>query len=75
MDKSKIDAITGSYHEWLIKSLQNKKEAVAYLQVALDEFEKDRNQAALLMALRNVAEACGLKRVKFLCVENKKMSE
>lgn len=59
MTKTKIKKATASYDEWLINSLRNKKEATAYLQVALEEYQKDDNIEALLMALRYVAEAQG----------------
>jgi probable addiction module antidote protein len=50
---------TGSYEEQLIASLKDKQEAAAYLQVALEEYQKDNDAEALLMALRHVAEAQG----------------
>jgi probable addiction module antidote protein len=59
MSKSKIERLTGSYEEWLIDSLKNKKEAAAYLQVALDEYQKDGDTEALLLALRHVTLAQG----------------
>ena len=36
-----------------------KKEAVLYLDAALEEYQKDNNVEALLLALRNVTEAQG----------------
>ncbi|MBS0357735.1 MAG: putative addiction module antidote protein [Proteobacteria bacterium] len=51
--------MTTSYDEWLINSLRDKKEAAAYLQVALDEYQKDGNTEVLLLAIRHVAEAQG----------------
>src|SRR3990167_3740845 len=59
MTKRKIRQMTGDYHEWLIDSLKNKKEAAAYLQTALDEYQKDGDLEAFLLALRHVAEAQG----------------
>jgi probable addiction module antidote protein len=59
MTKRKIRQITGDYEEWLIDSLKNKKEAAIYLQVALQEYQKDGNLEAFLLALRHVAEAQG----------------
>ncbi len=44
------------YHESLIQSLKDPKEAEAYLNAAL----KDRHPRAFWMALRNVAEARGV---------------
>lgn len=59
MTKHKIQKMTGNYEEWLINSLKDKKEASVYLQVALDEYQKDNDPEALLLALRHVAEAQG----------------
>lgn len=59
MIKRKIRQNTGDYQEWLIKSLKNKKEAAAYLQIALEEYQKDGEVEVFLMALRHVAEAQG----------------
>lgn len=43
------------YHKELLQELKNPKEAVAYLNAALEVADK----AAFLMALRNVVEAQG----------------
>jgi len=59
MTKRKIRQVTGDYQEWLINSLKNKKEAAAYLQVALESYQNDDDLEAFLMALRHVAEAQG----------------
>ncbi|MBA2653740.1 MAG: transcriptional regulator [Gammaproteobacteria bacterium] len=59
MNKNKIEQLTGSYDEWLINSLKNKKEAAVYLQVALDEYQKEGDTEALLLALRHVTLAQG----------------
>jgi len=59
MTKRKIRQTTGNYEEWLIHSLKNKKEATAYLQVALEAYQNDDDLEAFLMALRHVAEAQG----------------
>lgn len=59
MNKIKLAKRTKSYHEELIKSLRDPKEAFIYLQVALDEYQEDNDAEALLVALRNVAEARG----------------
>jgi probable addiction module antidote protein len=59
MTKYKIKQVTGNYEEWLIHSLKNKKEAAAYLQVALEEYQKDGDLEAFLLSLRHVAEAQG----------------
>jgi probable addiction module antidote protein len=44
-----------SYKEGLLKSLQNREEAFAYLQAALE----DEDKRVFLLALRDVAEAQG----------------
>lgn len=59
MIKQRIQKMTGNYEEWLINSLKDKKEAAAYLQIALEEYQKDNNTEALLLALRYVTEAQG----------------
>src|SRR5262245_7681872 len=59
MTKSKIQKMTINYEEWLINSLKDKEEAAAYLQVALEEYQKDNDVQCLLLALRHVAEAQG----------------
>src|SRR5437867_3668982 len=59
MTKHKIRQTTGNYEAWLIHSLENRKEAATYLQVALEEYQKDGDLEAFLLALRHVAEAQG----------------
>jgi len=59
MIRNKKQQTTQDYDEWLIGSLKNKKEAKAYLQVALEEFQQDGNVQVFLVALRNVAKAKG----------------
>lgn len=59
MNRRKVRKVTGSYDEWLIESLRDKQEAAVYLQVAFEEFQKDDDIDALLLALRYVAEAQG----------------
>ena len=59
MTKRRIKQMTTSYEEWLINSLRDKEEATTYLQTALEEYQKDNNTKALLLALRHVAEAQG----------------
>lgn len=41
------------YEDWLIESLKDRKEAAAYLKAAIE----DGDQAALMLALRHVAQA------------------
>ncbi len=52
-------AKTRKFDEYLIESLKDSKEASAYLNVALEEYKKDNNAEAFLLALRDVAEARG----------------
>ena len=59
MNKAKILKNTASYHDELIKSLRKPKEADLYLQVAMEEYHHDGDVEALLVALRNIAEAKG----------------
>lgn len=59
MNKSKLSKHTKSYHNALIAALRDHKECYAYLQVALDEYQNDNDADALLIALRNIAEARG----------------
>ena len=47
------------FNDYLIKSLKDQKEASAYLNVALEEYKKDNDTEAFLLALRDVAEAQG----------------
>ena len=55
----KVDQITGDYGEWLQAHLQDKKVACAHLQVALDAYQNDQDKEALLLALKDVAQAQG----------------
>ena len=47
------------FDEYLIESLKDPEEARVYLNVALEEYEKDGDSEAFLRALRDVAEARG----------------
>ena len=55
----KVHQITGDYSVWLHKKLQDKEAACAHLQVALDAYQNDQDKKALLLALKDVAEAQG----------------
>jgi len=55
----KVHQITGDYDVWLHHRLKNKEAARAHLQTALDAYQNDQNKAALLLALKDVAEAQG----------------
>jgi probable addiction module antidote protein len=59
MNKEKLIKNTASYHDYLIGSLKDPDEAYGYLQVAIEEYQLDNNSEALLVALRNIAEAQG----------------
>lgn len=48
-----------SYEDWIVSSLKKKKQAVIYLQTALDDYQNDGNTEALLLALRYLAMAQG----------------
>lgn len=57
--KNKLKKETLDYHEELIKSLKDTTAATAYLKVALEEYEEDKDSRFFLIALRNVAKARG----------------
>jgi len=59
MSKAKILKNTTSYHDEFIESLKNPKEADLYLRIAMEEYHEDGDADALLIALRNIAEAKG----------------
>lgn len=47
------------YSDWLMKSLKSKRQAAAYLQAAIEEYQVDNDPAPLLLAFRQVAIAQG----------------
>ena len=47
------------YRTYLIQTLRDKEEAIAYLQTALEEYQTDHDTEAFSLALRTVAEAQG----------------
>ncbi len=59
MNESKILKNTLSYHDELIESLADPKEAELYLRIAMEEYQEDNDPEPLLVALRNIAEAKG----------------
>lgn len=59
IDTNKANAITGDYQEWLISHLNNKKAALAHLQVALEAYQQDGDREAFMLSLRHVAMAQG----------------
>ena len=57
---------THSYHDYLIKSLQEIEESAAYIQAILEE--KDPESELLLTVLRDVVKAQG--KISIMTVEN-----
>jgi probable addiction module antidote protein len=47
------------FREYLKERLKDPEEAISYLNTALEEYEKDKDTEAFLLALRTVAEARG----------------
>ena len=47
------------FEEYLIEKLEDPEYAQVYLETALEEYAKDRDSDAFLLALRDVAEAQG----------------
>ena len=47
------------YRDYLIEELADREKAISYLQTALEEYQRDRDTAAFLLALRSVVEAQG----------------
>lgn len=62
MNKKVIKSIlkrTSSYEKDLLEALQDKKEAKAYLEASFEAYKEDGNIDALLLAMRDVANAQG----------------
>lgn len=59
INMKRVKEITGDYREHLVSSLKNKKSALTYLQVALEEYQKDDDREAFMLSLRHVAMAQG----------------
>ena len=45
------------YRDYLIEELSDREEAIAYLQTSIEEYQKDGNTPALLLALQSIIEA------------------
>ena len=45
------------YRDYLIERLSDPEKAIVHLQVALEEYQKDGDTGALLIALESIAEA------------------
>lgn len=50
---------TADYHANLIESLKNPDEALAYLQITLEEYDANGDYEVFMIALRNLTEAKG----------------
>ena len=48
-----------NYRDYLIEGLSDFEEAISYLQVSLEEYQKDGNSAALYYGFRAAVEAQG----------------
>ena len=59
MNRETVLKHTTSFKENLLKALTDPKEAQAYLEAALAAYEADSNTDALLLAMRDVAQAQG----------------
>ena len=53
--KSRVAATSLPYEDWLLEQLKNPAEAAAYLEAVIE----DGDQAAIMLALRQVAQAQG----------------
>lgn len=59
VDTKKIESMTGNFTEWFHEQLKDKKEACLYIEVALELYQQDRDKKALLLAIKDVAQAQG----------------
>ena len=59
MNRETVLKHTTSFKENLLEALVDPKEAQAYLEAALAAYEADNNTDALLLAMRDVAQAQG----------------
>lgn len=59
MNKEALLKLTTSHEEELLEDLKDPEEAMAYLEAAFESYESDGNTEALLLAMRDVAEAQG----------------
>lgn len=55
----KADIVTESFNEYMVEVLKDPEEAQAFLEVVLEEHEKDPDPQALMFALRDIAKAQG----------------
>ena len=59
MNKEAILKHTTSYKEYVLEKLQDPEFAQIYLETAFESYQEDRDTDALLLAMRDVAEAQG----------------
>ena len=57
MNRAFVMENTGDYDEWLIEQLKNPEEALVYLEAALEAYEEDSDDSALMQAVLSVARA------------------
>ncbi len=48
-----------NFEDWHLEQLASPSQARAYLQIALEDYENDRDTEAFLLAIRDVAKAMG----------------
>lgn len=51
----------GDFRKYHIENLKDNKEAMLYIEIAMEEFKEDGDKEAFLLALQDVAEAKGIK--------------
>ncbi len=49
----------GDWHEYLMERLADRKNAISYLEVSLEEYQEDGDAPFFLIGLRNVVDAQG----------------
>ncbi|MBD3183411.1 transcriptional regulator [Candidatus Poribacteria bacterium] len=59
MNKESVLKHTSSYRDRLLKRLKDPEMAQAYLEAAVESYEREGETQALLLAMRDVAEAQG----------------
>jgi hypothetical protein len=57
VNTKKAHQIIGDYSEWLHAALQDKEAVCAHRQVALELYQDDQDKEALLLALKDIAQA------------------
>jgi len=56
---AKIRKITSSFRDDLIEELKDPDEALSFLEVVLEEYQKDKDDKIFMMALGDIAKAQG----------------